>query len=234
MAPDTTHPYDRVARKTFGPGAVALIGGAVSGGAVAVLSGDWACAALGAAVIGAALSGLTASILGWRAGQRRIRVAAGLAALIGVLAVTQVLWTKAALKENAFRTAFGTAPPATLQGLRVKRHYAGGPGDSVTLMRFNAGPELISSLVAGMPASAETEQLLQDFRAKRLSARDLWSKCFGSADPWAGGWWPADAPAMKDPVLYAKPAHQNQMPPSSTMILWDRGTEDIYVVTTVG
>jgi len=84
VSSNIAYPLDGPARTSPGPGAAALIGGAVSGGAVAAFSGDWACAALGAAVVAGAVCGLAAYILGRRAGRRRKRVAAALAVLVVV------------------------------------------------------------------------------------------------------------------------------------------------------
>jgi hypothetical protein len=212
---------------------IALLGAIVSGGAVAVFSGDWVCAALGAALIAAAVCGLSAWILRRQTGRGRSWARLMLVILIVALAVAQVSWTNVNLRRQALQTAFGADPSAGIRDLHVARHYAGGPGDTITLLRFNADSDLVLRLLSASSAQA-SNSLSQDSRAAGISAAQLWNQSFGFAQSWAGGWWPQTAPALKDPVLYIKPSAPDEMPTSSTTILWDRATGDVYVMLIVG
>lgn len=221
-------------RTPFRPVVAAIMGGVASGGAVAIFSGDSACGAIGAALIAAAVCGIAAFLVGQIAARRGFRVRAVIAAIVVAIAIAQVLWVRASLRAESFRTAFGKPMPAAIEDYRVRRYYAGGPGDTVTLMRFRASAETMEALLAGIPIAEDDDLLIREFEAGRLSAQELWRDRFNMANHRSARWWPADAPALVSPRLHHQPASFNRPPPTTVRILHDRATGEVYVLITAG
>ncbi|QOV91525.1 hypothetical protein [Humisphaera borealis] len=213
----------------------AMFGGILSGAAVAMYSGDWACSAIGAGVIGAVMTGLAA----WmtrnplRPRSRRMLMRVGAVALI--IAAVQTILVRDALRRGAFRDAFGVDPPAALQDLYVERFYAGGPGDMMTLMRFKVDPQIVRQLVA--TSRSEENSSYNAYLAGTMSWKQLWDSTFAVASTRKVEWW-LDAPPLAQPKLHtvgtSSVAPTGGGPIRSTRIVWDDSTGETFVLMTSG
>src|SRR6266581_2834488 len=104
------------------PKVAAALGAMTSAAAVVLLSGDWACSALGAAIISAFLCAIVAYVLE-QVIKRRLRARwVLLTCLVIAIALAQSLAFRASLRRSAFVDAFGSAPPETVRELRVARY----------------------------------------------------------------------------------------------------------------
>ena len=135
----------------FSPLTMALLGGVCVGAGVSLFSGDWACSAVGLAL----LSVLLLPIADWlaeralrlrsRGPSRPLRVWNRRPQLVLLAAFTVALtgWSRLAYRldrPRLFEAALGVPPPAGVTDLRVERHYGGGPGDMVCLIAVPRRP----------------------------------------------------------------------------------------------
>jgi hypothetical protein len=202
------------------------MGGLVVGIAVAAFSGDWACSAIGLGVVGAVVTGLLVRLLRYL-GPRSHRWVALLPLWVVVMAGGFAGWLRWDLRHRAFREALGVEMPAAIQELAVKRYYAGGPGDSLLLMRFRATPEIVALLTSNL-ATSSADGRLEEFRAGQLSTSALWHGLFSEAEQFSQKWQASSNP-LQDPVLF-----QSVKLDIRTTLLWDRATGNVYVMHTVG
>lgn len=117
--------------------------------------------------------------------------------------------------------------PATLQELDAERHYVGGPGDMITLLRFNADADVVAALIRSSGATPDDEA--DTYLPWATAADRRWKTAVGIAERW----WPV-APSLRDPVLYSKFSMSAEGVPSSLTILWDRASGDVHAVFSTG
>jgi hypothetical protein len=208
------------------PDLMALTGALATGLATTLLSNDCCSTALVATLAGA--------IVGWVAeklAQTECLAPWGLTLrkrLLGMIVVGVALsFCFRLTATSAFDLAFGFKPPPGITEIVAERHYAGGPGDKVMLLRFKADANAIQQLLA----------------SGKIQEQPSWFRDSGQGEPWSDIWM-RFAGGMKSMI----PEDWSEIEPMSapkyyeawprfatrTHLLWDAATGRAYVIYTLG
>ncbi len=209
-----------------------LLGAVASGVLVFLFSGDWFCSAVAATVItGLALAVIDVVIwwfFVWRwGGARRADIAERVCVLVVACLVSMYF---RADPEQLFKRAFGVPPPAGVSELEVERHYAGGPGDTVVLIRFLADRATIDKLISHRRFVREKEWV-EILWSQRPDPQERWRRVFSDAVDFGGRAWKKGPPISK-PFLYRWGGFEYSG--ERTILLWDAQSERGYAVYSLG
>jgi hypothetical protein len=216
--------------RAFGPGWMLVMGGLIGGAATFLLSGDWVCTALGSGVLGAvivAILDMLARLVSRRWLHRRWGRVQQLA-LLGIVAAGLTVGSSLSPSNEAlFHQALAVSPPEGVLDLHTGRHYAGGPGDMIVLLRFRCDQQTLEKIVAGRPLTLGEELHDQD---SALTWKMLWGK-MKIAESYDRAW--CDVPPMAEPKMYTW-SDEASGPIQTVSLLWDAKSGHAYVVYTVG
>lgn len=219
--------------------AMFFFGSVVTGVAVYFLSGDWVCAAIGAAMLGAMTVPLLDKLIGlavrvfnrrrdkpiaWGRRQRQ--------ALVIVFALGVTMFTRVALhmdEPRMFAAAFGIPPPVGVTHLTFDRYYAGGPGDMICLVRFNASRATVDQLVAASKLTLDNDTI-NLYSTGAYHWENVWNP-IGRMAGWHNSDWKMIAP-IEHPLLYHD--HRGQFEQPSVDFIWDPATTNGYVMISWG
>ncbi len=206
-----------------------LVGGVVVGVGVFVGSGDWACSAIGYSMLGGVVACAADAVIRrftsvkWRGKQRLT-----LLAIIVLLAVLGARLEFTLEKPRLFAEAFHQPLSANVTDLHVERHYAGGPGDMICLMRFQASSQTIDQLAA-------SGMLQRDVKSEEDYSADIrsWDSVWGTVGTLSGQYGPpwSNRPPMVKPQIYRRDDPMNQ---GNVNMIWDPATQTAYVQLSYG
>jgi hypothetical protein len=210
---------------SWGEVPLTLLGGLATGVATWLFSGDWACSAFSAALLGA-LATAAINVSGRIRARNKWRRPQQLVVVLIVAASLTILMSLIATDAAMFEGAFAIAPPEGVADIRARAYYAGGPGDRIVLVRFQADEPTIDRIISARrlsPAKEDLENYLQGTRS--------WEQFLRNAMGYAGSFDPAwrRIPEMAEPRLYEWSSDLEHL-----KLLWDAETGQAYAVYTFG
>ncbi len=131
-------------------------------------------------------------------------------------------------RPGVFEMAFAAKPPPGLRELRLKRHYAGGPGDDAILVSFLADKSTLDKLLAAGPFREDSD-ITEYAPGERKPWQSVWNAVFSNfAEVFGGKEWLSIQP-MKSPKAYTYgKGHRH------TTVLWDEATGRAYALSIGG
>ncbi|NLE59929.1 MAG: hypothetical protein GX616_16375 [Planctomycetes bacterium] len=206
--------------------------GAVSAGVFTTLvSSDWCCTVFGASVLGGVIAGIGERVtqLRWVEKWRprpvvRVLCAACIGVPIGFLFRLD--------SRAEFRAAFGVEPPSSVRELQIEKHYAGGPGDSVTLIRFVADQVTLEQILAakGFREDLDLTRLYSPTQEWDI----FWQRLFSNLPSTYGGEaWQSVGPIVS-PRVYRFPPNQMDAVMDTITVLWDPVTGKVWAMRLIG
>ena len=193
-----------------------------------VLSNDYCCSALGAAIIGAVgvyIVDYVFCVTPIVRHRHRMWMRFTVALIIPLLLALSPLFRLG--KEEAFELAFGLKPPPGVSDLVVERHYEGGPGDYTLLLQFTADPATIEQITSHREFAP-----YEDLAALWDEVNGNWSAFVDALHGYAArpGWWQQLKPMRNPDILQWWPQGKAR----GTLLLWDPQSGTAYAAHWLG
>jgi hypothetical protein len=213
-----------------------LLGGFGAGMAFSLFSKEWVCSAILIAVTGGLLAvginTLAPKVLRWFAKSKggkktwgyRQQIVVLVALAIGCAATAA--FSAGAMQTHVFEMAFDIPPPKSISDLQVESHYAGGPGDLVSLMQFHADRSTIDQLVAHRPMKRDFA-VVESYLHGQQDWPTLWSQLRGMSVSFNPAW--ESVPPMSKPEFYEWQSDGGTGPIQGVRLIWDAATGKAYV-----
>jgi hypothetical protein len=203
-----------------------ILGGAFSAALTGVAAANTACDAIGAAIFGALIAGVAFITIRRFLRPHVRRVAQFCVPVVVAVAMFVCLSSNS---NDVFESAFGIRTPAGVRELRADRRYAGGPGDTTTVIRFVADQATIDALLKPRSFTAD-DQALSEWRRQGNWQR-LCYELFGNFSELGAehGGRPSVIPPMGEPHVYVYKSQEAGQANESGVLLWDAATGQAYV-----
>ena len=243
----------RSSRSLVIPGWLMLIaGGAGCGLPTILLSNDWACDAIGMAILGGLLAVVINGLAGFalarwtrnnlaRSHHHRLNYKwqVALLLLLTAGAAVQARCEIAGNNVAFFEMAFGMPPPHGISHLSAAAYYNGGPGDSVCLMTFYADDRTIDMLTrcrhmtAGAGSGLAEPFQIRLYKRGKISWAELWYDFAYMAIPKNPTSW-RRVPIVRNPAIYGWFKDTGKDPIQALSLMWDPATGKAYAIYTSG
>jgi hypothetical protein len=197
-----------------------IVAGAISVGSVVGFSRNFACAAVPACVLVMVVAALLDRILfGVIAGNNAARDGARLLIALTMGVAIAFIPPFRLTPSSAFRTVFGMPPPPGVTDLTAESRYAGGPGDHVILLSFQADRATLEQLSPDRFATEDQRySQIWNVETGREWSQFLADRPVQILDHTARGPWISRIPPMKNPKFYFG---YDQARMQDRRIIWD-------------